>query len=101
MQDLDERFVVLYARPSDGDGQDAEADVDVDALEDGPPEPVIDDKVDLGEAIAQHLALAIDPYPRAEGVSLASVMSALEDMASEPMTENGPFAALAKLKQKE
>ena len=32
------------------------------------PEPIIDGKIDLGELVTQHLSLAIDPYPHAEGV---------------------------------
>ena len=30
-------------------------------------EPIVDDAIDLGEAAAQQLALALDPYPRAPG----------------------------------
>lgn len=50
--------------------------------------------IDLGEAVAQSLALAIDPYavgPRAE-----EARAALRDEG-----ETGPFAALAALKKKD
>ena len=50
--------------------------------------------IDLGEAIADSLALAIDPYPRsraaAEALKQAGVLSE---------EEAGPFAALSALKQ--
>lgn len=45
---------------------------------------------DLGEALAQQLSLALDPYPRAPGASLP------EDPGAGP---GGPFAALAKLRR--
>ncbi|HEV7267032.1 MAG TPA: DUF177 domain-containing protein [Falsiroseomonas sp.] len=60
--------------------------------------------VDLGEAVAEQLALALDPYPRAEGASLPP----LDDEAprggpgdgppAEPARPN-PFAGLAKLRE--
>lgn len=37
-----------------------------------PPEPLDGDHIDVGELVAQHLALALDPYPRASGAELAS-----------------------------
>ena len=45
--------------------------------------------VDLGEAVAEQLALALDPYPRAPGAVLPAEAS---DLSSHPM------AALAKLR---
>jgi hypothetical protein len=33
-------------------------------------EPFEGDAIDIGEAVAQQLALALDPYPRAPGASL-------------------------------
>lgn len=47
---------------------------------------------DLGEALAQDLALALDPYPRAPGAEVPAEY--LPDDAS------GPFAALARLRGK-
>ena len=46
---------------------------------------------DLGEAVAEQLALALDPYPRAPGAELPS--EATDGTA-------GPFAALAALRRK-
>ncbi|WP_421989230.1 YceD family protein [Roseococcus sp.] len=46
---------------------------------------------DLGEALAQQLSLAIDPYPRAPGAELSQLVGEQE--------AHGPFAALLKLKR--
>ncbi len=32
------------------------------------PEPIVDGRIDVGELVAQHVLLAIDPYPHAPGV---------------------------------
>ncbi|HVV93794.1 MAG TPA: DUF177 domain-containing protein [Hyphomicrobiales bacterium] len=54
------------------------------------PEPLVDGRADLGQLVAEFLALGLDPYPHAPGV------------AFEPPTEEdargGAFAALARLR---
>jgi len=54
--------------------------------------------VDLGEAVAEQLALALDPYPRAEGAELPEFDP---PEAPEPATPErpNPFAGLAKLRR--
>ncbi|HTN09799.1 MAG TPA: YceD family protein [Acetobacteraceae bacterium] len=71
------------------------AEADEDALLD----PDADDEIpydgaaiDLGEAAAEQLALAMDPYPRRPG-------AALPDEASE--AAESPFAALSRLRREE
>ena len=54
--------------------------------------------VDLGEAVAEQLALALDPYPRAAGAELPEFDPPEEPVAPEPPAKPNPFAALAKLK---
>lgn len=49
--------------------------------------------IDLGEAIADSLALSLDPYPRSAGAK-----AALKEAGVLSEAEAGPFAALAKLK---
>lgn len=51
--------------------------------------------IDLGEAAAETLALALDPFPRSAGAQ-----AALRDAGVLNEEETGPFAALAKLKTK-
>ena len=52
--------------------------------------------IDLGSAIADTLALGLDPYPRS-----ASAEAALKEAGVLSEAEAGPFAALAKLKRTE
>ncbi len=47
-----------------------EREILVDLDEEEPPEPVPAGGIDLGEAVAEQLALDMDPYPRAEGARL-------------------------------
>jgi uncharacterized metal-binding protein YceD (DUF177 family) len=48
-------------------------------------------EVDLGEAVAEQLSLALDPYPRAPGAELPGT--------SDDGSAAGPFASLAKLRR--
>lgn len=63
-----------------------------------PPEPLEGDTVNLGELVAQHLSVALDPYPRKAGAA------PLEwDEGSPGAGENQadrPFAVLARLRKK-
>lgn len=71
--------------------------VDVDPLGRDGPEPLIDGQIDLGEAVAQQLAIALDPYPRAPGAALHPGQLAGAD---EQTGKSQPFAALAALKKR-
>ena len=51
--------------------------------------------IDLGSAIADSLALSLDPYPRSAGAD-----AALKEVGVLAEEEAGPFAALAALKSK-
>ena len=53
-----------------------------------------DGRFDLGEAVAQSLALAIDPFLTGPGADAARIAAGLGDPAA-----SGPFAALAALKR--
>ncbi|MBU8540248.1 YceD family protein [Falsiroseomonas tokyonensis] len=60
--------------------------------------------VDLGEVVAEQLALALDPYPRAPDAAIPPELEgdALEpapDMDDTPPERPNPFAALARLKR--
>jgi uncharacterized metal-binding protein YceD (DUF177 family) len=41
-----------------------------DASESDMPEPIQNGEIDLGEAVAQQMALALDPYPKKPGAML-------------------------------
>lgn len=82
-----ENFTLLY-----GQAQAAASEVTLSG-ESELVEPIVDGIVDIGEAVAQQLSLAIDPFPRAPGVEAPHP----EEIAANPAS---PFAALAKWKQK-
>ena len=88
---VDEAFEVLFVRPPETTNPDDEielgsADCDVVFYDGG--------TIDLGSAIADSLALSLDPYPRSAGAETklreAGVMT--EEQAS-------PFAILAQMKR--
>jgi uncharacterized metal-binding protein YceD (DUF177 family) len=64
-----------------------------------PPEPLADGRIDLGELVVQHMALALDPYPRKSGAALPDLGQSIdkEDKSYVP----GPFSVLAALRKKD
>ncbi len=42
-------------------------------MDDEPPEPLVDGKIDLGAIATEFLLLGIDPYPRKAGAEFAPV----------------------------
>ena len=86
----------------------------VPEIEDEAPEPEFEDEeietyvgntVDLGEIGAIELALALDPYPRAPGVTITDLGPGGSDKGyeinkEEHIGQNRPFEALAALKRK-
>jgi uncharacterized metal-binding protein YceD (DUF177 family) len=88
---VDEPFDILFVPEPDASGPDeeielGESDCDV-VFHDGAA-------VDLGAAIADTLALSLDPYPRS-----ASADAALKEAGIMTEAEASPFAVLAKLKK--
>ena len=88
-----EDFAVTFAPAAEiGEG----AELDLSPWAEDLPEPLEGDSIDIGETVAQFLALALDPYPRRQGVAFeASDFPGLTP--EEPRT--GPFAALATLRK--
>jgi uncharacterized metal-binding protein YceD (DUF177 family) len=62
---LQQDFAVLYGRAESR--RSVMVDLETDEIE-----PFDGDAIDIGEGVAQQLALALDPYPRAPGATLAS-----------------------------
>ena len=88
---VDEPFALVFMpEPEDSAPDDeielGEADCDVVFYDGG--------AIDLGSAIADTLALSIDPYPRS-----ASAEAALKEAGVLTEEQAGPFAALAALKK--
>jgi uncharacterized metal-binding protein YceD (DUF177 family) len=62
------------------------------------PEPIEGEAIDLGEAVAQHLSLALDPYPRKPGATLPDEYVPGPDSADSGRVK--PFAGLGALKMR-
>ncbi|MCC7273824.1 MAG: DUF177 domain-containing protein [Alphaproteobacteria bacterium] len=84
-----EDFVLLYSR-EDG-GEEVEL-----AFEDEVVEPLEGDAIDVGEAVAQELAIALDPYPRAPGATVPPLDDATDARHEGTSSQEGAFAALAR-----
>lgn len=72
----------------------AEAEVIVHFDEEDPPDTLDGPMLDLGAIVVEQLALALEPYPRAEGAALP------EEVAASPSQSESPFAGLARLGDK-
>ena len=87
-------FTLLYSlEPGPAPASEDVSEVVVDPEAEEPPEPLGPGGLDLGEAVAQQLAVALDPYPRAPGAMLV-----------DPRAAEGPqgaFAVLEALRRRE
>ena len=81
--------------PNDRDGAGDE-DVELTLESDDSPDPIIDGVIDVGHAVAEQLALEIDPFPRAPGADFGGFKSEETGKGK----GRGAFAALAALKDK-
>ena len=89
---VDEPFALVFRAGIDEDEADRIA---LEELEEEIVEPLINDMIDIGEAVAQQLSLALDPYPRAPGVAADIVSDGSGDAATDPSpARENPFAAL-------
>lgn len=86
-------FTVTFAPTSD---LDTGPELDLSPWAEELPEPLEGDVIDIGETVAQFLSLALDPYPRRQGIEFtpADYPGLAADSA-----KNGPFAALATLRK--
>lgn len=99
-QSVSETFAVVFAPEAEeggGDGWDGAGELTVDLTAEDPPDPLVDGKIDLGEVVAEHLALALDPFPRAEG---AEIQGFSPEPEPEQTVTNRPFAVLAEFRDK-
>jgi uncharacterized metal-binding protein YceD (DUF177 family) len=93
---VEERFEMLF-------GPEAEyrpgQEIHLDAEAADPPEPFGPDGIiDVGEAVAEHLLLALDPFPR-KAEAAVEVPKGVEKNGPDALP-NTPFAALQGLKDK-
>lgn len=90
---LREDFSALFS-PTPADGGETEPVV-VDAAAEDPPEPLGADGLDLGEAVVQQLAIALNPYPRGDDATLDSLEWAGKD--DDEAARASPFEGLKAL----
>lgn len=79
-QSIDETFDLRFAAGAKASAADPDA-----------PEPLEGDTIDVGGIVADHLSLALDPFPRAPGATY-------EPAAQPADAKPNPFAALEQLK---
>jgi uncharacterized metal-binding protein YceD (DUF177 family) len=77
-------------------GTPEEEDIALDAED--PPEPLVDDIIDLGEAVSEQLALEINPFPRSKEATFEGYVSGSPDTGGEA-APSGPFAALTEFRK--
>ena len=86
---IDLVFAPQAADKRDGDGARAEERNSAESWNE--PEPLIGGTVDLGALATEFLILGLDPYPRKPGATFQP--------PGDGSADEGPFAALAKLKK--
>lgn len=93
---VDTPFELLLVDPETADRMDADESFldaeqpEYDALE--------GDIVEVGEIVAQTVAISMNPYPRAEGAALTSGNKQGISVNEPELEKKNPFAALGKLK---
>jgi uncharacterized metal-binding protein YceD (DUF177 family) len=95
---IEEDFTRLYSLEP-GPAPAAEVVVDPEAEE--PPEALGPGGLDMGEAVAEQLAVALEPYPRAPGAALPELHDATGAAESAETGARGAFEVLEALKRHE
>lgn len=86
---VSEPFRIAFVAGAEAPGEE----VVIDPEDPDAPEPLEEDPLDLGELVAQHFSLALDPYPRRS----QAPFSLVEDPPGRQDADS-PFAALRTLK---
>jgi uncharacterized metal-binding protein YceD (DUF177 family) len=93
---IDDDLTVGYVRASKTDRDDRVGkEILIEHDDEDETESFTDEGIDVGEAVAECLGLALDPYPRA--ADAVSALSALENVL-DGKERKSPFAALRNLK---
>lgn len=92
---LEGDFSLFYDTTGGDEQQGGEIMVDLDR--DDPPEPVPPGGIDLGEVVAEQVALALDAYPRAKGAALER--DRWGGAAPDARDDSNPFAVLDSLRK--
>ncbi len=92
---VEEDFGALFAPEDEMPDENGDLLLDPLMLDEDLPEPMTGGVIDIGELAAQHLSLALDPYPRRSDAAFAGH----DDDAIHPESAANPFKALAALKR--
>ena len=92
LEPVESEIGVDFRTVFDSDVNDRIADCDLDPEQEDVPEPIVDGIVDLGELMAQVLAVEINPFPRKDGANSSEMTLESSDSGA------NPFAILEKLK---
>jgi len=91
--DIEEAFEAFYSE-APRDDENVESDM---TLEDELwPEPVVEGRIDVGEAVIQQLGVALDPYPKKANAELHK-----SEFGTKTTDSHRPFAGLAELTPKQ
>ena len=71
------------------------AEIELSIDDEDPPDPIENGSIDVGEVVAEHLALALDPFPRKPGIAFEGG----DEPTPEEEKRPSPFAALAQLRK--
>jgi hypothetical protein len=91
-QEIDEPIEIVFEA---GAFRADAAEMTIDPLGEDPPEPIVNGRLEVGRIIAEIIASAADPFPRAVGAELDQ-SEAGEDETGDKGGEN-PFAVLRQL----
>lgn len=90
-EQVDTPFSIRFLREEDANAPGEELELDATEMDTILLE---NDRIDMGEAVAETLALSVDPYPRSPGAE-----AYLRKMGVKTEEQASPFAALAALKK--
>ncbi len=75
-------------------------ELDIDLVDEDPPESVQDGQIDFGALAVEHLVLNLDPYPRSPQATFDAQKWRDAGASGEDSGQPNPFAELVKLKPK-
>lgn len=104
---IEEHFTQHFSEnaPSDAElmqrAMEEGLDFFAEAEEDEIPDPIVNGRIDAGEAVVQQLAVMLDPYPRLPEAELPARRRGVTlNAQEEPLDKANPFAELARKFQK-
>jgi len=92
--EIDEPLALRFGPPAE-----AEPELEFSVDDADPPEPLTGDRIDLGELVVQHLAIALDPYPQKSSAQAPDWCDDVDTMRDSGA--DSPFSVLAALKKKQ